>query len=125
MSQMKQKRNPYPRDPEKWAMEKDVIRMRAYALAQENGPKMASMFHIRKASCDLAICGMIATDDVDHKDTAHAWTDPTGQLHVPCAECFNSREMMEAPTPRYTEDEISESMEFWGGVAHDGRQAGR
>lgn len=105
----------YPRDPGRWAADKGVLRLRAYALAEANGPKMASMFHIKKASCDLAVCGMIATDaDAAFTDPAGAWSDLTGQLHVPCCDCYNSRERMEAETPRYTEDEISESMEFWG-----------
>jgi len=91
----------YPRDPGKWAAEKDEIRERAYYLAHRFGPDMATIFHIKQAKCDLSICGMIITDsDADYTDYCHSWTDTTGRLHVPCASCYNHRTEMESPTAK-------------------------
>jgi len=91
----------YPRDPGKWAAEKDEIRERAYYLAHRFGPDMATIFHIKRAKTDLAICGMIITDsDADYTDYCHSWTDTTGRLHVPCASCYNTRTAMESPTAK-------------------------
>lgn len=105
----------YPRDPKKWNAEKNEKRQEAYMLSVLNGPKMGTIFHIRRAKSDLAICGIIASDhDIDHNASAIAWTDSADHLHVVCCDCHSSREMMGAETPRYSEDEISESMEFWG-----------
>jgi len=113
----------YPRDPGKWAKEKEYRRMAAYTLAKMNGPKMATMFCIKRETGNRTVCGMIAHEgDTDYNATAISWTDPTDELYVPCTTCFLEREGVktgfmnglredEEETPR---ELPGETMEFWG-----------
>lgn len=83
----------YPRDPGRWAAEKGVLRLRAYALAEKNGPKMARVFHIRRQRSDQAYCGLstIPDRDIDHDASAIAWTGTDGILNVVCPSCHENR----------------------------------
>ena len=83
---------------EKWNEEKHELRQEAYMLALLNGPKMATIFHIRKPKCDQAFCGISARDtDIDHDASAIAWTGPDGWLNVVCTSCHENR--LPAPDP--------------------------
>lgn len=105
----------YPRDPGKWAVEKHAIRMNAYHLAEKNGPDMADIFHIKRASCDLTFCGMTATDDdLAHDATVQAWVDGIDRLHVPCTSCHEARYQSLPDPDKLDTNELIEGLEASG-----------